>query len=536
MKKIILIFSCLIFGFYYTQTDEKLTTKKTIDAILESAEKIYLTNSDKSLKLFLKAHNASKKIDYKKGILQSNGFLMRIFHEKGEDEKTIEYSYETEKIATKPTDTEYLAGAYIQRGISFSYLNHFDESYKEFQKAIETIKKYPEKDKQHYHMSSVYESLVSCYYAPIKAPQDTILTYLKKSLWEAEQIDESIDNIHPDKKYDMISYLNMDIGMFYAGVHKPQRLDLAEQYLKKSLSIINNRKFTKIKINKIPILNALGRFYVEQEKYSNAIEHAYEVLKLEKKQKSPNDRMVAYMVLTNSYEGLNRKDSLIKYMALYTNISDSITHFKSQGSNNLIKKTNIKREENYNSNLQKIILFSSALALIMILGGLFLWKKNKSILHKKYRAIINEIKVEEKSKSKSQDPIQDKGIAITDATTKNLLEKLAKFESSKKFLKKEVSRVYVANYLNTNTRYLSDIIKEYRGKNFNNYINGLRIQYITEMLYNNPVYREYKISFLAEDCGFASREVFAVVFKKETGVTPSYFISQLKNDSKETEL
>jgi YesN/AraC family two-component response regulator len=30
------------------------------------------------------------------------------------------------------------------------------------------------------------------------------------------------------------------------------------------------------------------------------------------------------------------------------------------------------------------------------------------------------------------------------------------------------------------------IIKEYQGKNFNNYINGLRIEFITEKLYNNP--------------------------------------------------
>ncbi|AZA77307.1 AraC family transcriptional regulator [Chryseobacterium sp. G0186] len=65
-------------------------------------------------------------------------------------------------------------------------------------------------------------------------------------------------------------------------------------------------------------------------------------------------------------------------------------------------------------------------------------------------------------------------------------------------------------------------------KSFNNYLNGLRINYITAKLYDTPIFREYKISYLAETCGFSSREVFAVIFKKETGVSPSYFINQLK--------
>lgn len=91
----------------------------------------------------------------------------------------------------------------------------------------------------------------------------------------------------------------------------------------------------------------------------------------------------------------------------------------------------------------------------------------------------------------------------------------------------------LASYLDTNTKYLSEILKQYKGKKFCDYINGLRILYIMEILYKNPIYREYKISYLAESCGFGSREVFAVVFKKETGISPSYFINNLKRDTQE---
>ncbi|MFC3158036.1 Helix-turn-helix domain-containing protein [Chryseobacterium arachidis] len=77
--------------------------------------------------------------------------------------------------------------------------------------------------------------------------------------------------------------------------------------------------------------------------------------------------------------------------------------------------------------------------------------------------------------------------------------------------------------------YLIQLNDFYGIPRFNSYLNGLRIQHFTEQLYKEPVFREYKITYLAEYCGFASREVFANAFKKETGVTPSYFINQLRN-------
>src|SRR5690606_1155029 len=121
-------------------------------------------------------------------------------------------------------------------------------------------------------------------------------------------------------------------------------------------------------------------------------------------------------------------------------------------------------------------------------------------------------------------------IQITDETVHNILQRLEKFEKSKTYLKKEISLGYLAAHLSTNTRYLSEIIKQHKGKSFNNYINGLKINYIALLLLKEPNYREYKISYLADMCGFSSRVVFTTTFKKETGVSPSYYIENLKNE------
>ncbi|WEK70471.1 MAG: helix-turn-helix domain-containing protein [Candidatus Chryseobacterium colombiense] len=124
--------------------------------------------------------------------------------------------------------------------------------------------------------------------------------------------------------------------------------------------------------------------------------------------------------------------------------------------------------------------------------------------------------------------------SISTETYNSILKKINKFEKSEKFLRKDINLTWLSNHLNTNTKYLSEVIKSHTGKNFNGYINGLRIRYIINKLTEMPVYRDYKISYLAEECGYGSPQVFAIAFKRETGVTPSYFIEQFKNGPDDT--
>lgn len=148
-------------------------------------------------------------------------------------------------------------------------------------------------------------------------------------------------------------------------------------------------------------------------------------------------------------------------------------------------------------------------------------KRSNKILHNKYQNIIAKLKSEkevsnEAGISDNMENIKIKLPANTpDETTKILLQKLEKFETSEKFLKKEINTSWLASNLNTNPKYLSETINTYKGKNFTNYINGLRIDYIVRKLYNDPKYREYKISYLAEECGYASSQVFVIAFKNK---------------------
>ena len=93
----------------------------------------------------------------------------------------------------------------------------------------------------------------------------------------------------------------------------------------------------------------------------------------------------------------------------------------------------------------------------------------------------------------------------------------------------------LAAQLGTNTKYLSEVINRHKERNFNMYINELRIHYITEKLKSNPTYLNYKVSYLADECGFSSHSSFTTVFKTIVGVSPSTFVEFLKEE-KEIEI
>lgn len=236
---------------------------------------------------------------------------------------------------------------------------------------------------------------------------------------------------------------------------------------------------------------------------------------------------------------LSKNANLIseKNITLYTQLNDSVINIEKKAKNTSVKYFMDKQEGEHPENIIKIVIAPS-IVIIFWLNSWILWKYNQKKLNKKDEIIYN-LKEETTVNEFKSISLQANGrrainnISISEDTTISLLNKLSKFEKSEKFLKKDVTLTALSNSLNTNPRYLSEIIKQHKGKNFNNYLNGLRIHYITSKLYTTPVFREYKISYLAEACGFSSREVFSVIFKKEMGVTPSYFISQLKRNEKD---
>lgn len=118
---------------------------------------------------------------------------------------------------------------------------------------------------------------------------------------------------------------------------------------------------------------------------------------------------------------------------------------------------------------------------------------------------------------------------MTSETETKLLELLEDFEKGNLYNNKNMSLPFLAGELNTNTKYLSYVINQYKSSDFKTYVNRLRVNYIVNKLIGDEKYRQYKISILADECGFSSHSKFASVFKAVTDFSPSAFIKHLED-------
>lgn len=181
-------------------------------------------------------------------------------------------------------------------------------------------------------------------------------------------------------------------------------------------------------------------------------------------------------------------------------------------------------------------IFYGALAcflLILFIGGIQLFR-NKS-KQKKYREILQYFEsANNPTQVAAVKKMPAKMLNIPAETEQTILAKLKKFESSVKFTNNEMSLAMLAAQVDTNTKYLSEIINKHYQDNFNTYINKLRVNYIIGKLKSEPAYLNYKISYLAEESGFSSHSSFATIFKSITGIAPTTFIEILKEASHKT--
>lgn len=521
----------------FSQTTILCPENKEIDALIDKAITSGRTGDSKTaIKDLQKGIALSKSVGCLKGEMASNRSLMLLYSHIAKYEKSLEMAEETERLAIQLRDYKVLFTVYSTKATLYDYLRLSKESIKQYELALKYAGMIEDPDRKHYSLAFIYYNLAPSY-------QDISLEksgeYLKKARNEIEKIKDSSHEISLGKKKDMLLSLNMNLGILYKNSKNPQRdIQRSESYFIEALKMMEEGDYIVRNDTKIDLLDALTALYNVKEEYGKAILYGEKMLELERTYSMPYNRRSAYIQLTKSYLATGDNEASQKYLKLYTKLNDSIFLVEKEAVEKPINEIISDKEAENKTTIRNVLILSAvALVILMLFGWLYWFRKNKTV-HKKYEILINRIENEKKQQDaivESQENIslnEDRiSINIAGETTKALLLKLEKFEASDKFLKKNINRTWMANKLNTNPRYLSEIIKTERDKTFTNYINGMRINYITHKLVEDPLYREYKINYLAEECGYASSQVFVIAFKKETGLTPSYFIEKLKKDN-----
>jgi AraC-like DNA-binding protein len=126
------------------------------------------------------------------------------------------------------------------------------------------------------------------------------------------------------------------------------------------------------------------------------------------------------------------------------------------------------------------------------------------------------------------------GLKISEDKIALLTQELIRMmEKEKAYCNPELSLNLLAEKINTNREYLSQVINNVIGKNFIDYINEYRIEdaklILAEQITQKT--RILNIAAIANSVGFKNTSTFNPVFKKATGYTPSDYKKALENAS-----
>lgn len=95
-----------------------------------------------------------------------------------------------------------------------------------------------------------------------------------------------------------------------------------------------------------------------------------------------------------------------------------------------------------------------------------------------------------------------------------------KCDKEKIFLNPDLTRTELAKILNTNTTYISRYFSSI-GTNFNEYVNGLRIEYALRLIQEADQPESLQMSSLSLASGFSNYRTFARLFREKFGVSPT---------------
>src|SRR5690606_4130850 len=114
----------------------------------------------------------------------------------------------------------------------------------------------------------------------------------------------------------------------------------------------------------------------------------------------------------------------------------------------------------------------------------------------------------------------------------DLVDKLkVLLEEEEIYMQSGLTMELLAKKLGTNRTYMSMAVNQLNSDGFIDLINELRILKTCELL-ADPEYKSYTIQYIANEVGFHSQPTFNKAFKKFTGVTPSFYLKELKKMTK----
>lgn len=177
-----------------------------------------------------------------------------------------------------------------------------------------------------------------------------------------------------------------------------------------------------------------------------------------------------------------------------------------------------------------VILGIGLLALIIIGILIFVWRNYQNtrqrnlLLFQKNQELLA-LEAQEKERRAQQGEVKKyKSSPMDDPAKDELLQRIyVALESNQSVYEEGFTLDQLAQLVDVNSNYVSQVINEKTGSNFNTFINEYRIKEACRRLSDPETCGTYTVEAIGQSVGFKSRTNFTAIFKKFTGMTPAAY-------------
>ena len=267
--------------------------------------------------------------------------------------------------------------------------------------------------------------------------------------------------------------------------------------------------------------------------YCKKYKKNYQITKVSKE-----NLLMAYNIMTQCYSEKKDNKNAYLYAQKSLELIQSIGGIKNKSLNFLhnYDLNKIKEESDKiikSKNYFKISLFGILIILSSVIYSFYYYHKVQKEKHYRFLKIIQNLRESKTSANNNlqieKTEVQPKQQTLDDELIEKITLGLKKLEQKDIFLDPNFKLAFVAKKLSTNTAYLSQYFNQVMQKTFSEYTQELRIQYVLQKLIDAPYFRKYTLQAIAEEVGYKDANTFVRVFKKQTGLSPNYYIEKLEN-------
>lgn len=458
-----------------------------------------------------------------------------LYHHAGELKKAICYGENAHSLINQKSDPKWMANVSRLLAREYRQVGLNERARKYILKGLESSKQILS-----FHESNEASGLLNqemAFYEMEQGNYSNAVQYIERSLEHFEKINSKNEDRTAAASYQVLGDVYFKLNNYTT----------SENYYRKAQELLKEGSCTLGLV-----YNGLGGIRLKQQNWKEAEFYLKKAEKIADTSRSLKLRKAVYSNINDYYEGTGDsfKASLyaVKYVKAYDSIAARNQGFVVNNKESLGNKNNKKSSSMNVAKNAAIIILSAA-----VIGLIIFFRTKQKKQHSKFRSIIREqlkmissrnqplkpsghsefsnIFVEEIDEKDSEADRKRNDSLMTSETESKLLELLEAFEKGALYNNKGMSLSFLAGELNTNTKYLSYVINQHKCTDFKTYINRLRINYIVDKLINDEKYRQYKISILADECGFSSHSKFAAVFKAVTDYSPSAYIKYLDSEN-----